>query len=250
MINGLDLDDGLGPPSMGVVSGPFTKRTFRHQGFLRGGNKPLDSNLTARRHGQPSKLTMNDGVRSLMNKSRHLELGDPFPCVMDPGTGKRGDDRFLADGNHHGAFLSPVPMFPANLIAMLPMFDKDGASFGIMNGHAVGATIDESGIRIFLNDADAGTDITTAVVLMPLGCREFEKIDIVTLENVFQDGTGSHDFRSHRAEAPHGCCALFSQSLGGEIRRKPKSNGRAFWGIKQIGSNPVALRITFDLVEQ
>src|SRR6266478_7508263 len=93
----------------------------------------------------------------------------------------------LAIGRHYRTAFALFPVLHANLSAILPRAHPQAQRFLVVKLHPIGAGVDVAAVRIAVDQPAPGSKVAPAVVFMKAQRRKFEKIDVVTLQYVFEE---------------------------------------------------------------
>src|ERR1044071_7649046 len=98
----------------------------------------------------------------------------------------------LAIAGYHRTTLSLLPVFGANLSAVLPRAHPYPERVLVVQLHAVGSGIDVSRVRVPIGQSTARTEITSTVVLVKTQRRELEQVHITSGQPIFKECGGAH----------------------------------------------------------
>src|SRR5262249_52457136 len=159
-------------------------------------DQALDDHLGARRHLQVDSLAAHHRHRRVAVGTKHVELAH---AGRERAASEETHDRIPADHTGYRHLLIAVGIFAEMLPPMLAAFDQQRRYRVFTPDHAaIDADVLHAAIGVLRYDARVGVDVASALQIVPLGHREFEQVDRVTLDDVLLDRAGRH---AHRGDA-------------------------------------------------
>ena len=135
--------------------------------------------------------------------------------------------------------------------AVLALGDLAADRLGVIDLAAIGAEIEPAFVGVLGDDAVAGADEARGVELVVTRHREFQHIDGIALDDVFEDRPVLDEARRQRFEVAHALMiALHDVDLAVMLERQAEGQGDAADRGELAVECAIAVRIARHVVEQ
>ena len=145
---------------------------------------PSTANSEVAGIARPVLLAANHFDRLAEEPTGDLQLGNAPGLIP---AGNFGENRILAEADHHGARFTLRPILFSNQPPMFARRNPDPQRVFIMHANPVGADVGPLAVRVFHDHHAARADISPAVILVPARCRELQQVDLVAIFNIFRN---------------------------------------------------------------
>ncbi len=128
--------------------------------------------------------------------------------------------RIDAEAGDHGTGFSLVEIFLPLDASMLSRGNIHAHSVSTMHHYTIAADIDPTFVRISRDDDIAGADVSAAVSFVPEWDRKLEKIDIISLIDIFHYRTRGYPYRRDRRLLRQPFAASLNESFPRDVEGK------------------------------
>src|SRR3970040_249104 len=141
----------------------------------------------------------------------------------------------MAARNDDGTGLAALEVFVTVQRGVFAVRNPTGHRISADNHHPIGTKIDFAGIRIAGNNYVARSDVSSAVVSMPLRSWKNTKIDIRSLDDVLSDRAAFYFYRRRRSKCSRQLAPGTDGILDGETAFEKAGAGEATNGVIRVG---------------
>ena len=251
VVDRLDPDHRLGLAGADgparVVARPFAEGTLVAGFHVRRRHLSLHRHLRVRRDRQARHRARYDLHRPLPQPSRQVQL---TPAPGNPVVGGDEDERVAAEGGHHRAAPALLPVALADLPPVLARAHPQAQEIAAVDLHAVGPRVHETALRVAVDDAVAGADVSAAVHGVVARRREAEQVHVLPGHDVPHHRPVGHLHRRDRLHVPHLLRRQLAELRPGFVNRQPQRQRRPLVRGGEQPHHPEARRIALDVVEQ
>ncbi len=244
VVDCLDVEHGRHRRAARVMPGPFAERTF-HLAAV-GRHIAFEHDLGVGRKRQARHLAAHHLYRPPAHPADDIDLEH---AVGRLDAAIEESERIAAQHHDERHRLSFGEIFRAVEIAVMPGGDQNADRFLVMDLRAIGAGIEPVLFRIARDAVGAGADITPAILFVPDRRREFEHVDVVAGQNIFEHRPGLDDLMRDGARILEiGLAIAVAQFPFAEIVGKAQGHVAPLAG-KDVHEQAKALGATGNLVE-
>ncbi len=185
-----------GPAS--VVTFPFPERAFHsHLGFRRR-YLSLQDYLRPGGNGQVHRLASDHLFGAAPQEPGIIVFADPQGHSRSGNVVKQRVD---AAHRRRRTGQAPVPVFLQDDVAVPAGQDMNAGGVLVQYLHAVGAEVDPSRVRVFLDEHVPGADIAPAVQAVPSRRRKLEEVYFISQVDIFFHRAAGHGHRGDGGES-------------------------------------------------
>ena len=183
----------------------------------------------------------------LPQPARQVQLA---PAPGYPVVGCDEDQRVAAEGRHHRAAPSLLPVALADLPAVLAWAHPQAQQVALVDLHPVGPGVHEAALRVPVDEAVAGADVAAPVHGVVAGRGEPQQVHVVAGHDVLHHRPVRHLQRRDRLHLPHLPRCHLAEPRPGLVDRQPQRQRRPLVRSGEQPHHPETGRISLDAVEQ
>src|SRR4051812_14891997 len=181
MIDGFDANHRHSRLITGVITGPFTKRSFRHEIIWQ--YFAFDRYLGVGGERQSSDRPFDDAERFTGNPAG---VGVLVHFIRNVSRSDQKINRVMAEGDSDGQRFSILMVFVTMDAAMLTWRHVQTEMIATMDHDAIGSDIDPIFFRVARYDEVVCANVSSTIKLMPARHGKFKYVDVAAFLTVFK----------------------------------------------------------------
>ena len=197
--------------------------------------------------GRPVELAADDVHRGALDAAGVVEF------LLAPGDLPRGQQeqqRVLPEGDGDLEGLVLVEGFLAVDAAVLARRDVDRQAVLLVDHGAVGAHVHPALVRVLGHDHVGGADVAAAVLVVPLGHRQLQHVEVLAGEHVLVERALVHVLRRDQCRVVEAFLPGGDELVAGDVDGQVGGEGGALERLHHAHQHPVPFGIVLDVVEQ